>query len=252
MPGRYIREGILTSERVDELSCGGEIFFRRLMSVADDYGRYDRNLSLLRAHLFPLKIDSVTAAEIQTWLEECEAAHLIESFTDASGKAAVEILHFEQRKRAPSKYPRDNDARQASDIERTDDGQMHSSTRPRPSTRPNARTSTENGEDEADADNPIIAGVSLRDAVESRIQTNRSGEFVFDRSDLIGSVKSFVDTGEWQRNAGMWRKRAKFDKAALANALEDFAARTPDERSKIKDRARWLTHRFGQCKKELP
>ena len=39
MPNRMIREELLTCEKVNELSFGAEIFYRRLMSVADDFGR---------------------------------------------------------------------------------------------------------------------------------------------------------------------------------------------------------------------
>jgi hypothetical protein len=40
MPVRILREGILTSERVDTLSPAAEVFYRRLMSVVDDFGRF--------------------------------------------------------------------------------------------------------------------------------------------------------------------------------------------------------------------
>ncbi len=39
MPNRIIREGILTSEAVNSLSWEAEVFFRRLLSVVDDFGR---------------------------------------------------------------------------------------------------------------------------------------------------------------------------------------------------------------------
>jgi hypothetical protein len=54
MPTRIIREGILTSERVDKLSERAELFYRRLMSVADDYGRYFANPANLRVNCYPV------------------------------------------------------------------------------------------------------------------------------------------------------------------------------------------------------
>jgi hypothetical protein len=39
MPNRELREGILTSERINALTFPAEVFYRRLMSVVDDFGR---------------------------------------------------------------------------------------------------------------------------------------------------------------------------------------------------------------------
>ena len=40
MPNRILRDGILMSPRVNVLSSEAELFYRRLMSVVDDYGRF--------------------------------------------------------------------------------------------------------------------------------------------------------------------------------------------------------------------
>ncbi len=40
MPNRVIREGILNSQRVNKLTEPAELFYRRLMSVVDDFGRF--------------------------------------------------------------------------------------------------------------------------------------------------------------------------------------------------------------------
>ena len=54
MPNRVIREGILTSERIEMLGWAEEVFYRRLMSVVDDFGRYYARPALLRAACYPL------------------------------------------------------------------------------------------------------------------------------------------------------------------------------------------------------
>ena len=41
MPNRIIREGILSSDRVDQLDPPAEVFYRRLMSKVDDHGLFD-------------------------------------------------------------------------------------------------------------------------------------------------------------------------------------------------------------------
>jgi hypothetical protein len=77
MPTRLLREGILTSERVDLLDFPGEVFYRRLMSKVDDLGLYDARPSILRASLYPLKVDRVREADISRWIAACEKAGLI-------------------------------------------------------------------------------------------------------------------------------------------------------------------------------
>lgn len=108
MPSRIVREGILTSERVNSLSERAELFYRRLMSVVDDYGRYTANLTLLRASCYPLKLDSVKEDSIKKHLAEAEGAGLIVLYTVA-GKAYLEIQDFNQRIQSKSKFPAPTD-----------------------------------------------------------------------------------------------------------------------------------------------
>lgn len=105
MPDRIVRAGILTSDAVNELSWAEECFYRRLMSVADDYGRYDARPSILRASLYPLKLDRVSERDIATWLGACQKVGLVTVYT-VDGKDFIEITKFDQRLRAKnSKYP---------------------------------------------------------------------------------------------------------------------------------------------------
>ena len=60
MPTRLIRDAILTSGRVASLSWEAEVFYRRLMSVADDYGLYDARTPILRSALYPLQLDKMS------------------------------------------------------------------------------------------------------------------------------------------------------------------------------------------------
>lgn len=104
MPSRIIREGILTSRRVNTLSSGAELFYRRLLSVADDYGRYHGHPTLLRAATFPLKMDVVTDDHITKWLTETINAQLVRPYT-SDGQKYIEILDFGQKVRSKSKFP---------------------------------------------------------------------------------------------------------------------------------------------------
>lgn len=105
MPNRILREGILTSERVNALGWEAEVFYRRLMSVVDDFGRFSAHPSLLRASLYPLKLDTVRDANLERLLASVEHARLVRVY-QVAGKRYLELLDFRQQARAKeSKYP---------------------------------------------------------------------------------------------------------------------------------------------------
>jgi hypothetical protein len=105
MPDRIIRPGILTSDPVNRLSFAGEVFYRRLMSIADDYGRYDGRPTILRAMLYPLQLDKVTEPDIAKWRLETAKAGLVRVYS-VENKEFIEIVKFDQRLRAAtSKWP---------------------------------------------------------------------------------------------------------------------------------------------------
>jgi hypothetical protein len=106
MPNRILREGILTSERVASLNWAEEVFFRRLMSVVDDYGRYTANPKLIRAACYPLIIDKVSDADVGKWLAKCAEAALVSVYPATDGKRYLQLNNFRQQTRsAASKYP---------------------------------------------------------------------------------------------------------------------------------------------------
>lgn len=104
MPNRILREGILGSERVSRLKWPEEVFYRRLMSVVDDYGRTEANSQLLRSRCYPLQTDAVRNTDIPRWLAACEKAGLLSVYT-VGGKQYVQIQNFRQQTRTDSKFP---------------------------------------------------------------------------------------------------------------------------------------------------
>jgi hypothetical protein len=110
MPNRYIREGINDSERVDALSFEAESFYRRLLLVVDDHGRFSADPRLLRARAFPLRIDFISNRDIESWLSECcsatsaEKPALINAY-EVGGKRYLQVSGFGQRIRSNSLYP---------------------------------------------------------------------------------------------------------------------------------------------------
>jgi hypothetical protein len=105
MPDRILRVGILTSEGVNRLGWPAEVFYRRLMSVVDDFGRYDGRPAVVRAALYALKVDRVSEPDIGKWIRECEEAALVRRYT-VDAKPYLELLKFDQKVRAvKSKWP---------------------------------------------------------------------------------------------------------------------------------------------------
>jgi len=86
MPTRMLRDGILSSDRVNLLTAPEEVFYRRLMSVVDDYGRFIAHAKLIRAACFPLKLESVSDSDIGKWLLATEKAGLVRVYPASDGK----------------------------------------------------------------------------------------------------------------------------------------------------------------------
>jgi len=104
MPNRILREGILTSARVNTLNDSEEVFYRRLMSIVDDFGRCEAHTALLRAALYPLKLDKVTEARVERLLQVLSAAKLVVLYR-VGAKKYLQICDFRQQTRSNSKHP---------------------------------------------------------------------------------------------------------------------------------------------------
>ena len=104
MPTRLLREGIIDSEAVNALTIEAEVFYRRLMSVVDDFGRFDARPAVLRSRLYPLRVDRITDADILRWLDECNTASLITLYVVGS-KPLLEYHKIGTPRAKESKYP---------------------------------------------------------------------------------------------------------------------------------------------------
>lgn len=104
MPTRLIRDGILTSQFVNLLTVDEEIFYRRLMSHVDDYGVAEAHAGLLRAALFPLRLEKVREQNIDKWLRGCADAGVVGIYA-ANARNYVCILNFRQQMRSKAKHP---------------------------------------------------------------------------------------------------------------------------------------------------
>lgn len=122
MPNRIIKESVCLSDDINKLTPEEEIFFYRLITQVDDYGRLDARPQVLRAKCFPLRVDIVSVQMVQVWLKNLVAAELVKLY-DVDGKIYLQLTTWErhQRIRAKvSKYP-DPDGNYLVDVDKCDE-----------------------------------------------------------------------------------------------------------------------------------
>lgn len=116
MPIRLVREGINSSQRINALTRGAELFYRRLMSVVDDYGRFYASPGTLRGACWPTCPDHVLETEVEQWLTECLQVHSkclagaiqitpLMFLYEYGGCKYLQLTDFRQQTRSPSKFP---------------------------------------------------------------------------------------------------------------------------------------------------
>jgi hypothetical protein len=105
VPNRILREGILTSPRIAKLGWAEEVFYRRLHSVVDDFGRYYADHGMLRAACYPRQLNKVSDSDVGKWLRGCVDAALVRVY-QVDGEDYLHVLDFNQQVRAKkSKFP---------------------------------------------------------------------------------------------------------------------------------------------------
>lgn len=107
MPNRIIKESICTSDSVDNLTWEEEVFFYRLIVNCDDYGRMDGRPAILRAKLYPLKLDKVKEKDIERYLSAAVKNQLVKLYT-YEDRPYIQLATWDkhQQVRAKrSKYP---------------------------------------------------------------------------------------------------------------------------------------------------
>lgn len=120
MPNRLLKEGIVDSSLIDNLSPEEEVFFYRLLVVSDDFGRMDARTPILKSRCFPLK--EFKSEKIDNWLQSL-ARHGLVMLYKVDDKPYLQILKWEQRVRSKGKYP-DPNGGQPIDIVQTFDSNM--------------------------------------------------------------------------------------------------------------------------------
>jgi len=103
MPVRILRPGLTTSERFNACDWFTQSLYVRLLTLVDDFGRYDANPRLLKSHAFPLS-DDVTPPTIAASCDQLSAAGLVQ-FYEVDGKKCLQLTKWQERVRSKSRYP---------------------------------------------------------------------------------------------------------------------------------------------------
>jgi hypothetical protein len=107
VPSRVIRDCILESESLSQVSLEAELVFRNLILIADDWGRLDGRTRILRLRMFPMR-EQVTDRDMAEWVEELELQGCVQPYT-VEGKSYYYLPAWERyaskQKRARPRYP---------------------------------------------------------------------------------------------------------------------------------------------------
>lgn len=105
MPNRILKESICTSETIHRLTRDEEVFFYRLLTACDDYGRMDARPRILRARCFPLELESIKDKDIAQSLERLQEVRLLELY-DVEGRPYLHVTTWDKHQQIRAKRPK--------------------------------------------------------------------------------------------------------------------------------------------------
>lgn len=117
MPNRILKEGICTSDQINELTWFEEALFYRMIVNCDDFGRFDGRIQVVKNRLFPLK-ENITAKQVKDGINKLASVGLIVLY-EYDGKPFLHLPTWNdhQSVRAKrSKYPAPEDGVQSHEI----------------------------------------------------------------------------------------------------------------------------------------
>lgn len=103
MPQRFLRPGITTSERFNKLDWMAQSFYLRLITLVDDYGRFEANPMLLKSLAFPFNPD-ITCEQLLSMCDQLHAGDMAVFYT-VDGKKYLQLNRWQERARSASKFP---------------------------------------------------------------------------------------------------------------------------------------------------
>ena len=81
MPNRIIKESICESRGLSEVSVFADDLYKRLLTYADDYGRFNADSQIILARLYPREMHIVTIGDIEDALVELIGVGKIQFYT---------------------------------------------------------------------------------------------------------------------------------------------------------------------------
>lgn len=87
MPNRIIKESICESEGLSECSIFARDLYSRLITYADDYGRFNADTQIMLARLYPREMDCTTQEDINDALVELSGVGKIAFYTSTPRKS---------------------------------------------------------------------------------------------------------------------------------------------------------------------
>jgi len=107
MPNRLINESCRASETLARVSANAERLFWRLLTVADDYGRFRAQPALVRSSCFQQMLDSISDGDVAAWLNELVRVRAVQLYR-VDGKEYGWFLKwqkYQQCRARKSKFP---------------------------------------------------------------------------------------------------------------------------------------------------
>ena len=86
MPNRIIKDSINESKGLSEVSFFAEDLYKRLITYADDYGRFNADCQIMRARLYPREIEIVSESDIEDALIELSGVGKVAFYTSYARK----------------------------------------------------------------------------------------------------------------------------------------------------------------------
>lgn len=103
MPQRFLRPGITTSARFNGASWQAQSLYVRLLTLVDDYGRFEAHPMLLKSLAFPFNPE-ITCEQMLALLENLRLNNLA-IFYEKEGKPFFQLCRWNEKARSHSKFP---------------------------------------------------------------------------------------------------------------------------------------------------
>lgn len=104
MPQRFLRPGITNSGRWNSVSFEAQSLFIRILTLVDDFGRYDARIPILHGQCFALRND-IKPQRTAALRSELQASKLIEVYA-VEDREYLQITQWQERARTErSKFP---------------------------------------------------------------------------------------------------------------------------------------------------